>query len=118
MNLCALSLSLSLKLRHRNDSYTVPSLIICRFYVVEDDRVILLEIDLKSPVCDIYPSQHQGVTDNKIRIEFDINLEMHVSHAIAHTFSTTEFPEVQTSLIAHEQEKCYLHYPLNHGVIS
>lgn len=56
--------------------------------------MIELEICLKSPVCDIYPSQHQDVTDNKIRIMFLLELEAHLAHAVGYTFN---FSEVVTS---------------------
>ncbi|XP_060595980.1 uncharacterized protein LOC132750058 [Ruditapes philippinarum] len=60
----------------------------CAFH--EQNGVIELEISLKSPVCDLYPSQHQDVNDNKIKINFYPELEEHIAHAVGCTFDFGE----------------------------
>jgi len=46
----------------------------------------MLEVTLREPACDLYPSQHQDVTDNNVRILFNPQLHEHVAHATDYTF--------------------------------
>ena len=60
------------------------------FILIEIEDCIQLEIYMKSPICEIYPSQHQDVKDNKIVIQFGLQLEEHISTAVGLTFNFTE----------------------------
>ncbi|KAH3809257.1 hypothetical protein DPMN_137618, partial [Dreissena polymorpha] len=55
-----------------------------------EDGMVVLEVCLRSPVCDIYPSQHQDITDSTIRIQFNALLEDHVSHATEYTLNLSK----------------------------
>ena len=66
------------------------------FYLTltEIQGAIILEISLKQRVCELYPSQHQDVTDNTVRIEFELEKEAEIANAVGKTFS---FSEVRSS---------------------
>ncbi|XP_053394904.1 synaptonemal complex protein 2-like [Mercenaria mercenaria] len=93
----------------------------------ELDGLIELEICLKSPVCDIYPSQHQDVTDNKIKVYFLPELEDHIAHAVGFTFdfsekkskvSTVKTPlQISMKDVEDADSKTEMNYPVQNPVM-
>ena len=57
---------------------------------IEIQGAIILEIGLKQRVCELYPSQHQDVTDNTVKVEFELEREMEIAQAVGKTFCFTE----------------------------
>ena len=47
-------------------------------------------MNLKQRVCELYPSQHQDVKDNTVRIEFELEREAEIATAVGKTFSFSE----------------------------
>ena len=47
-------------------------------------------MNLKQRVCELYPSQHQDVKDNTVRIEFELEREAEIASAVGKTFSFSE----------------------------
>ena len=56
----------------------------------EIQGAIILEVNLKQRVCELYPSQHQDVKDNTVRIEFELEWEDEIATAVGKTFSFSE----------------------------
>ena len=52
-----------------------------------DQDVLVLEINLRNSISQLYPSQHCSEQGDTIRLEFDLELVDHVSHAVSQTFN-------------------------------